>query len=275
MLPLDIFAAAVNRFLKAEKIALQEWRKACDCSEPGLSSQCQSCPYYKKLGLLIQAQIASSDKDFGAIMPSSNEDPYSEDTKKQALRMFDLGYSIQEIQYLLDIPSRRTIRKWFREFGKLPGLSEQYPDSLKEQCLLSYANGLPPKEIEDAVNVPADTITLWAAQAGISRERKYTLEEKQACLKLYERGNSSNAIFERTGIPAVTIRSWIAEAGIGRGQKRYSEEEKEHCIQLYLAGKSSTEVAKLTGVKGETIRSWLRKANLSRGSQGASGRPSV
>ena len=275
-LPLDIFAAVVERFTKAEELALLDWRRACDCSEPGLQMECRDCPYYKKLGLLMQSQVASlAEQEPATIMPLENADPYSEITKQQVQQLFKLQYSIQDIQYLLNIPSRRVIRKWLRAIDTLPGFSSHYPEGLKQQCVTDYANGLSPKQIEDETGVPADVITFWVLQFRVRRQGKYTDQEKQDCLELYKSGKSSNELHELTGISAVTIRTWIASAGIGRGQKRYSEEEKKICIDLYLEGSSSSEVARITGIKGETIRAWLRKLNLSRGSQGSSGHPSV
>ncbi|MBW4541362.1 MAG: hypothetical protein KME43_19815 [Myxacorys chilensis ATA2-1-KO14] len=277
-LPLDIFSAAVERFTKAEELALSEWRRACDCAEPGAHLECRYCPYYKKLGLLLQSQVAceaEAEQEFATIMPLKNEEPESEMTKQQALQLFELGYPIQEVQHLLNIPARRVIRKWLRQREKLPGFSSPYSEDLKRQSVSRYIDGQAPKQIEDETGVPADVIVFWVTQAGVRRTGKYTEEEKQNCLELYKGGKSSNKVSELTGISAKTVRSWIWRAGITREQKQYSEEEKQNCIDLYLEGKSSNEVSEITGIKAGTIRSWLRKLNLSRGSQGSPGHPSV
>jgi transposase-like protein len=277
-LPLDIFSAAVERFTNAEKLALSEWQRACDCVEPGTQLECRYCPYYKKLGLLIQSHViceAEAEHELATITSLENEEPYSETTKQQALQLFDLGYSLQDIQYLLNIPARRELRKWLRQREKLPGFSSLYSEVLKQQCVSKYIDGQAPKQIEDETGVPADVITFWALQAGVRRASKYTEQEKQNCLELYQSGKSSNEVSRLTGIPAKTVRMWAWRAGITREQKQYSEGEKQNCIDLYLAGKSSSEVSEITGIKAGTIRSWLKKLNLSRGSQGSPGHPSV
>lgn len=221
-LPLDIFSSVVERFIKAEEIALSEWRRGCDCIEPGTQLECCDCPYYKKLGLLIQSHVACDtevEQEFATITPLDNEDPYSETTKQQSLQLFELGYSLQDVQYLLNIPNRRVIRKWLRQREKLPGFSSLYPEALKQQCVAKYTKGQAPKQIEDETGVPADVITFWATQAGVRRAGKYTEEEKQNCLELYQSGKSSNEVSELTGISVRTVRAWLWKADITREQK--------------------------------------------------------
>lgn len=263
-LTLELFHDAASRFEKAEAEVQQAWKKGCHCPSPGERLECWTCPYYKNLGRLIQKKLhATPEKVFALIPPAVSVNPASDEVKEQCWEMYRNGYSIEEIQRLVGVKSRRTLRGWLREAGLLL-TGTQYPEPLKQKCLQMYADRCTPSEIENETSVPADVVTDWAATAGISRKRKYSQETQQHCLALYSEGKSSTEIHQLTGIADKTIRAWIWKAGISRGQKRYSTREKQKCRTLYQQGKSPREIEELTGILQATIRSWKRKERWTR-----------
>lgn len=258
-LTINRFEDAAKRFENAEASFRPKWEAKCGCSAPGEQSRCWDCPYYKGLGRLIQGSLHSNPvKAFARIPPPVHEDPYADSVKQQCCEMYQHGYSIQDIQYLVGVPSRRILRDWLREVG-LAGRSAQYPEHLKQKCLKMYADRLTPRQIEDETGIPADTITDWALHEKLSRKTKYPEKTKQQCLDLYTAGHSSEDIHAMTGIPVNTICAWIAKAKLGRAQKRYSDEEKQKCRVLYGDGKTPSQIETITGIKKATIRSWIRK----------------
>ena len=178
--------------------------------------------------------------------------------------MYRQEYSVEQIQKLVGVPSRRTLRGWLREIG-LSSRCASYPEHIKQRCLEMYAQRCSPREIENETGVPGDTVTDWAMQAGISRKRKYSDETQQNCFNLYLEGHTSDEIHKLTGIPAITIRTWLWKAGISRGQKRFSKAEKKTCQALYEQGKSLREIETLTSIPRATIGSWVRKEGWTRG----------
>lgn len=263
-LTIDLFEEAAKRFKLAESNLRASWHAGCNCPDPGKQKKCWNCPYYKGFGRLIQRSLhPEPNKIFAEITPPEHEDPYAESVKQQCCEMYKLGYSIQNIQQLVGVPKRRTLRNWLREAG-LPARSAHYPEAVKQKCLKMYADGMKTEQIEDATEIPADTITDWVMNAGIARKYKYSIETKQQCLELYKGGHSSNDIHAMTGIDASTIRIWIAEADLGRGQKHYSEEEKQKCRILYKEGNAASKIESITGIKAVTIRSWIRKEQWNR-----------
>lgn len=266
-LTLDRFTQAALRFEEAEAQVLLAWKSACNCSSPGERIECWDCPYYKHLGRLTQRKLHSSPEEvFAEIPPPSPSDPYSIEVKKQCWEMYRQGYSVEDIQRLVGVPSRRILRGWLREVG-VPSRSASYPEHIKQRCLEMYASRCSPREIENETGVPADTVTDWAMQAGISRKRKYSDETQQNCLDLYEQGHTSEEIHQQTGIPTATIRAWVWKADISRGQKRFSASEKKKCQALYEQGKSPREIETLTSIPGATIGSWVRKEGWTRVNQ--------
>lgn len=258
-LTLARFTQAALRFEEAEAQIRQAWNAACNCPSPGERIECWDCPYYKHLGQLTQRKLHSSPEEvFAEILPPEPLDPYSIEVKEQCCQMYRQGYSAENIQKLVGVPSRRVLRGWLREVG-LPSRSAQYPEPIKQQCLEMYEKRCSPREIEKETGVPADTVTDWAMHAGISRKRKYSDETQQNCLDLYEQGHTSDEIHQLTGIPAGTIRMWVSQADISRGQKRFSASDKQKCQALYEQGKSPREIETLTSIPGATIGSWVRK----------------
>jgi transposase-like protein len=266
-LTLDIFQEAAKRFSEAEKLVIEVWNSACNCPSPGELEQCWNCPYYKKLGLLVQRKLHPNPEEiFAEIPPPEYIDPYSDQVKERCLEMYKEGYVIEDIQKLVGVPSRRTLRNWLRE-GGLPKRSTPYPEELKQKCLEMYVDRWTPIQIENETGVPADTISDWALMANLSRSRKYPPETQQNCLELYKSGHTSGEIQELTGVHEATVRDWIAEAGIGRPQKRYSPEEINKCLLLYKQGKNAGEIEQITGILQGTIRSWIRSRGLTKASQ--------
>ncbi len=266
-LTLDRFTSAALRFEKAEAQVRVAWKSACNCSSPGERIECWDCPYYKHLGRLTQRKLHSSPEEvFAEIPPPEPLDPYSMEVKSQCWDMYRHGYSVEDIQRLVGVPSRRILRGWLREVG-LSSRSAFYPKDIKQRCMEMYASRCSPREIENETGVPADTVTDWAMQAGISRKRKYSDETQQNCLDLYEQGHTSDEIHQLTGIPAATIRAWVWKAGISRGQKRFSEADKKKCQVLYQQGKSAREIETLTSIPEATISSWVRKEGWTRMNQ--------
>lgn len=258
-LTLSRFTSAALRFEEAEAQVRPAWNSACHCLSPGEQIECWDCPYYKHLGKLTQQKLHHTpQKVFAEIPPPSLSDPYSTEVKEQCCQMYRQGYSVEEIQKLVGVPSRRVLRDWLRKVG-LASRSAQYPEQIKQRCLEMYAQRCSPRSIENETGVPADTVTDWAMHAGISRRRKYSDETRQNCLDLYEQGHTSDEIHQLTGIPAATIRAWIWKADISRGQKRFSEVEKKKCQVLYEQGKSPREIETLTSIPEATIGSWARK----------------
>jgi len=259
---IDVFREAAEQFSRIESAVKPQWRSACGCPTPGVDTKCQTCPYYKELGLLVQQQIdPSSEKDLAEILPIHHTDPYTDSVKDQCIEMYSVGYSIQEIQKLNGIPLRRALRKWLRE-GGLPSRSAKYSKNEKQACIQMYVDGWEPKDIENETGVPADTITDWVYNAGVSRIQKYSDEFKQQCLELYKTGESSTQVAQTMQVNLNTLRVWIAKANIGGRQKRYSKETIDKCLRLYRERMSSNEISHRTGVLAVTIRSWIRKAGL-------------
>jgi len=266
-LTLDRFTEAALRFEQAEAQVRQAWNSACNCPSPGERIECWDCPFYKHLGRLTQRKLHSSpEKVFAEIPPPEPLDPYSIEVKSQCWEMYLHGYSVEDIQLLVGVPSRRILRNWLREVG-LSSRSASYPEHIKQRCLELYASRCSPREIENETGVPADTVTDWAMQAGVSRKRKYSDETQQNCLDLYEQGHTSDEIHQLTGIPAATIRAWVWKADISRGQKRFSEVEKKKCQAFYQQGKSPREIESLTSISEATIASWVRKEDWTRENQ--------
>ncbi|NEQ21077.1 MAG: hypothetical protein F6K28_17995 [Microcoleus sp. SIO2G3] len=258
-LTLSRFNSSALRFEEAEAQVRQAWNSACNCPSPGERIECWNCPYYKHLGKLTQQKLhRTPEKVFAEIPPPEPLDPYSIEVKEQCCQMYRQGYSAEDIQKLVGVPSRRVLRGWLREVG-LPSRSAQYPEPIKQRCLEMYAQRCSPREIENETGVPADTVTDWAMHAGISRKRKYSDETQQSCLDLYQQGHTSDEIHQLTGIPAATIRMWVWKVGVSRGQKRFSEADKQKCQALYEQGKSPREIETLTSIPGATIGSWVRK----------------
>lgn len=259
---IDTFREAAEQFSRIESAVKPQWRSACDCPTPGVETKCQTCPYYKELGLLVQQQIdPSSEKDLAEILPVYHTDPYADSVKNQCIEMYSVGYSIQEIQKLNGIPLRRTLRKWLRE-GGLQSRSAKYSKDQKQACIQMYVEGWEPRDIENETGVPADTITDWAYKAGVSRNQKYSDEFKQQCLELYKSGKTSTQVAQAMPVNLTTLRAWIAQANLGGRQKKYSKAKIDECLRLYREGISPNEISELTGVLAVTIRSWIRKAGL-------------
>jgi transposase-like protein len=224
--------------------------------------ECWNCPHYKQLGRLTQSSLNPEPaKVFAEIPPPENLDVTSPEVKKVCCDMYSHGYTVQEIQEIVGIPNRKTIRNYLREAG-LSNRSGNYSDDVKRRCLELYAQRQTVQQIENETGVPADTITDWAYQGNVSRRVKYSAEVKQKCIDLYAAGHSSEDVHAMTGIPTVTIKTWISQAGIGRKQKRYSEKEKTRYLDLYLEGKTPREIEETYGVKSVTLRSWVRQNNL-------------
>lgn len=259
---IDVFREAAEQFSRIELAVQSRWRSACDCPTPGVDTKCQTCPYYKELGLLVQQQIdPSSEQGLAEILPVHHTDPYTDAVKAKCIEMYAVGYSIQEIQKLNGIPLRRTLRKWLRE-GGLSSRSAKYSKDEKQACIQLYIDGWEPKDIENETGVPADTITDWVYNAGVSRIKKYSDEFKQQCLELYKAGKSSTQVAQEMQVNPGTLRIWIAKANIRKRPKNYSKEKIDKCLRLYREGMSPNEISRLTGVLAVTIRSWIRKAGL-------------
>ncbi|MBD1863042.1 MULTISPECIES: transposase [Trichocoleus] len=258
----DLFREAAERFAVIEPGLLTHWPSKCKCPEPGIRFECQTCPYYKKLGQLVQQQIDPvGELGLATIRPVKHADPYTDQVKQQCIAMYQLGYSVNEIQELNGIPLRRTLRNWLRTSG-LPGRSADFSEKEKQICIQLYLDGWTPREIEDQTDVSADTITDLVHAEGIARETRYPEAVKQQSLELYKEGKTAAQVAEITGVHPVTIYSWIAEAGLGGKQKRYSKATIDKCLRLYREGKSPKEISALTKVKAGTIRYWITKAGL-------------
>ena len=258
----DLFREAVERFSIVESGVLPQWLSTCDCPEPGMQSKCCSCPYYKKLGQLLQQQIDPvGELGLATIRPIKHLNPYADAVKQQCMEMYQLGYSVDEIQELHGIPQRRILRSWLRTSG-LPGRSVKYSKDEKQVCIQLYLDGWTPQEIEDQTNIAADTITDWVCTAGVARKTRYPAEIKQQSLELYQEGKTIAQAAQMTGVNPITLSSWVAAAGLGGKQKRYSKGMIDKCLRLYREGTSPKEISTLTKVKRVTIQSWIRKAGL-------------
>lgn len=260
----DLFFEAAARFEQAEAKVRPLWKKACDCPAVGERLECGDCPYYKSLGRLTQKKLhPTPEKVFAVIGPLVPVDPQSDQVKQLCQKMYQHGYSLDEIQQLVGVKNRLHLRSWLRDVGWLER-EAQYSEQLKHKCLQMYADRCTPSQIENETNVPADLVTEWAIKAGISRKCKYSAKTKQDCLALYSEGKSSFEIHQLTGIPLDTIRKWLRIAGITRAQKRYSKKEKHKCLALYKQGKSPREIEELTGIPQATFRSWVRQNGWTR-----------
>jgi len=148
-LTLERFHEAASRFEKAEAEVQRAWKQGCHCPSPGERLECWTCPYYKNLGRLIQKKLhATPEKVFALIPPAVSVNPEKDEVKEQCWEMYRAGYSIEEIQRLVGVKSRRILRGWLREAGLLL-TGTQYPEQLKQKCLQMYADRCTPSEIEN------------------------------------------------------------------------------------------------------------------------------
>ncbi|MEB3213076.1 MAG: helix-turn-helix domain-containing protein, partial [Leptolyngbyaceae bacterium] len=260
------FQEAAKQFLSAKAEALKTWRSPCQCPSPGNSEDCLQCPAYRALVRNLQSTLAGNSSDgIPSLLPPELSQADSEKVKNQCLKLYEYGYSLQDIKWITGLSNLKNIRKWLRETG-LMGHSQQYSLKDMEHCVDLYKQGLVPWQIEEQTRIPADVVTQWLCDAGKSRsKRQYSDAEKKKCIDLYLQGKSAKTVASTFDIPERTVKQWIREAGakrpriFGGGRSPvFSQEFKEKCMELLRQGKTPTQVEKIMGVTADTIRRWRK-----------------
>ncbi|MDK3159866.1 transposase [Kamptonema cortianum] len=261
---------AADRFIKAEKKALQGWDSPCGCPNPGGELKCIDCVYCIELIENIQRKLHPHPE---SVFPQKVGDPlkhpYSEAVKQQCIKLYKESYSLEQISHLMGVLDRRALKNWLKSEGLLKG-DRDYSESEKQHCADLYLAGFSPIQIENQTGISADLISNWMRIRGQTKPRtQYSSEQREQSLSLYQQGSDLSEIEQITGVPQGLVRYWANRAGIerskrfGGGRPRvYPPEIREACRQLLESGASVTQVSQKLGISDATIRQWKKDNSL-------------
>ncbi|MEM7760242.1 MAG: hypothetical protein AAF298_19255 [Cyanobacteria bacterium P01_A01_bin.40] len=243
------------------------WQNHCGCSKPGLSAKCQTCPYGIEFIQKIQSTIDPEEKlKMTEISPPQRSLPYSGSVKRRCVEMFELGYSLTQIQKFTGVESVVELRHLLRDSGIYKS-AKDYSKKQKQQCLDLYLSGKTPLEIEEEMRISGFAIYKWIHSSGISRPHKtrYSQEQEERALSMYVEGKSYSKIKSATGIPAHRVNKLAKEKKVKRKRQPkagrpavYSKEVKQTCLDLLAEGKTAMQIEQLVGVSAGQIRMWRR-----------------
>lgn len=256
-----------QQYLQTYKgLTASHWQNHCVCESPGLQSKCLTCPFNVEFVQILQQKLDPTGQlGMAQIFPTQQAAPYSEEIKQRCLKMFQLGYSLRQIQKFTGIKSIGTLRYWLRESGIYKSAGE-YSQEQKQQCLDLYLKGKTPLEIEEETKISKLIISIWIHSSGIPtrpQKTQYSDEQTQLAIEMYVDGKSYSQIKALTGVSPYRVQRLAVEQKIERKKKPkvgrppvYSPETKQQCFDLLAQGLSLGQIEELTGVSTGSIQQW-------------------
>lgn len=270
-LTLAVFQQAADHYLEAKQQVGATWQPLCPCTTPGQSRQCLECPGFKGFVSRIQQHIIQTQgietPSFPICTVPVVDAPYSDTVHHHVLKLYEYGFSIQQIQLLTGVNNKRTIRAWLYQAELLRKQGEYSPEE-RAWAMELYQQGLTPQEVEEQTRISADAVGKWASESGTSRAKvNYSTEQRQRSLELYAQGASLKEITAETGVHGPTACAWGKAFGIERPKRRkgrprvHSDEVRQKCLDLILKdGKDVVQVEMEMNISASTLRNWLKEA---------------
>lgn len=263
---INLIEASGTRYLKARDALTDSWQSRCGCQSPGLQSKCLTCPFNIEFVQILQQKLDHSGQSgMAQISPPKQAAPYSEAIRERCLMMYELSYSLTQIQKFTRVESVVVLRRWLKDSGIYKSAGE-YSVEQKQQCLELYKAGKTPLEIEEEMRISGYAISQWVCSSEIPtrpRKTQYSEEQTKLAIEMYVEGKSYSQIKAQTGVSPHRVQQLARKQKVQRKEipksgrpAVYSPETKRQCLNLIAQGLSLKQVEELIGVGTGSICRW-------------------
>lgn len=269
----DTFLRCVDRFEQAKKQVLSEWHNPCDCENPGICSDCLTCPVSVELGQRIQAYLQSQAGfnspllDRERVLSPIEKRQIRQEKQNQVFKLFSEGLTYSEITRQTGVCDS-TVDTWLYRAG-LSRRVAAYDAAVKQQCLQLHAEGLPYKEIAVRTGVCPSSIYHWACDAGTLERTTLQTSHFEAlrlqAIQMKSDGMNHQQIAQKLDVSPTSVENWARKADlpIGQAHRPHDPKTKQKCLELLEQGLDRQIISEQMDVPVNTLRRWQTDSRIS------------
>ena len=204
--------------------------------------------------------------------------PYPQEVKNQAIKMFKSGMIAVRIAEKLEI-NTRTVSNWlppYKEKHNIKTKRQPHPQEVKNKAIEMFKSGMITERIAEELEVPKQTASDWLHPY----KEKYNIrkkwqphphEVKNKAIKMFKSGMIAVRIAEELEITTRTVSNWLypykeKHNRPRQKRRRYSKEQRSTVIKMFFEDhKTNAQISKNLKIPAGIISNWVNGHKIKNG----------